>query len=82
MLEIVLRDQPCARDQPVESIPSGWNFRIKTDQHGQLKRRKARFFAKGYRQVKGIDFQESFAPVVRYDSLRVVLEEIYKLICF
>ena len=54
-------------------IPSGWNFRIKTDQHGQLKRRKARFFAKGYRQVRGIDFQESFAPVVRYDLLRVVL---------
>jgi hypothetical protein len=49
------------------------NFWIKIDKHGQLKRRKARFFAKGYRQVKGIDFQESFAPVVRYDSLRVVL---------
>ena len=54
-------------------IPSGWNFKIKTDKDGQPKRRKARFFAKGYRQIKGIDFQESFAPVVRYDSLRVVI---------
>lgn len=55
------------------SIPSGWNFKIKTDKNGQPKRRKARFFAKGYRQIKGIDFQESFAPVVRYDSLRVLM---------
>lgn len=55
------------------SIPSGWNFKIKTDKDGQPKRRKARFFAKGYRQIKGIDFQESFAPVVRYDSLRVLM---------
>lgn len=54
-------------------IPSGWNFKIKTGKDGQPKRRKARFFAKGYRQIKGIDFQESFAPAVRYDSLRVVL---------
>ena len=37
------------------------------------KGRKARFFAKGYRQVKGIDYQELFAPVVRYDSLRVII---------
>lgn len=55
------------------SIPSGWNFKIKTDKDGQPKRRKARFFAKGYRQIKGIDFQEFFAPVVRYDSLRVLM---------
>ena len=54
-------------------IPSGWDFKVKTDRLGQPCRRKARFFAKGYRQVQGIDYQESFAPVVRYDSLRVIL---------
>ena len=54
-------------------IPSGWNFKVKTDKLGLPCRRKARFFAKGYRQVKGIDYQESFAPVVRYDSLRVIM---------
>lgn len=53
-------------------IPSGWNFKIKTGKDGLPKRRKARFFAKGYKQIKGIDFEESFAPVVRYDSLRVM----------
>lgn len=54
-------------------IPSGWDFKLKTDKLGLPCRQKARFFAKGYRQVKGVDYQESFAPVVRYDSLRVIL---------
>jgi hypothetical protein len=54
-------------------IPSGWDFKVKTDQFGHLLRRKARFFAKGYRQEKGVDYLELFAPVVRYDSLRLIL---------
>ena len=48
-------------------------FKLKTAKLGLPCRRKARFFAKGYRQVKGVDYQESFAPVVRYDSLRVII---------
>ena len=56
-----------------ECIPSGWNFKLKVDKKGVPYRRKARFFAKGYRQIQGIDYQESFAPVVRYDSLRVII---------
>jgi hypothetical protein len=51
-------------------IPSGWNFKIKTGKDSLPKRRKARFFAKDYRQVKGIDYQESFAPVVRYVHIK------------
>jgi hypothetical protein len=51
----------------------GWNVKIKTGKDGLPKRRKARFFEKGYRQTKGIDYQENFAPVVRYDSLRVLI---------
>jgi hypothetical protein len=54
-------------------IPSGWDFKLKTDKLGLPCRRKARFFAQGYCQVKGIDYQESFSPVVRCDSLRVIL---------
>ena len=54
-------------------IPSGWNFKIETEKAGLPKGRKARFFAKGYRQTKGIDYQETFASVVRYDSLRVLI---------
>jgi hypothetical protein len=54
-------------------IPSGWDYKLKTEKLGLPCQRKARFFAKGYRQVKGVDYQESFAPVVRYDSLRVII---------
>jgi hypothetical protein len=53
-------------------IPSGWVFKLKTDKLGLPCRRKARFFVKGYRQVKGVDYQGSFASVVRYDSLCVI----------
>jgi Reverse transcriptase (RNA-dependent DNA polymerase) len=56
-----------------QCITSGWNFKLKVDKTGTPYRRKARFFAKGYRQIQGIDYQESFAPVVRYDSLRVII---------
>lgn len=38
-----------------------------------------RFFAKGYRKVKGTDYQESFALVVRYDSLWVQSQPITRL---
>lgn len=47
-------------------------FQVKTDNLGQPYSRKDRFFAKGYRQVNGIDCQESFTPIARYDSLRII----------
>ena len=34
---------------------------------------KARPVAQGHRQIEGIDYTETFAPVVRYDSVRVFL---------
>ena len=53
-------------------IPSGWDFKVKTDRLGHPSRRKARFFAKGYNQIKGLDYLDSFAPVVRLDSFRAM----------
>ena len=54
-------------------IPSGWDFKVKTDRLGHPSRRKARFFAKGYNQIKGLDYLDSFAPVVRLDSFRAII---------
>jgi len=38
-----------------------------------VERYKARLVIKGYSQIAGIDYEETFAPVTRYDSLRLVI---------
>lgn len=53
-----------------KAIRSKWVFKLKRDQQGNIARYKARLVAKGCSQVKGIDYDETFSPVVRYASLR------------
>jgi hypothetical protein len=48
-------------------------FRNKQDEHGVVTRNKARLMAKGYAQVAGLDFEETFAPVARLESIRLLL---------
>ena len=36
-------------------------------------RNKARLVCKGYAQIEGLDFEETFAPVVRLESIRMFL---------
>lgn len=50
-----------------------WIFKKKFDNNGDIIKYKARFVAKGYNQKEGIDFSETFAPVVRYESIRFLL---------
>lgn len=54
-------------------IKNKWVYRIKTNSNSEITRYKARLVAKGYTQQKGIDYDEMFVPVVRYDSVRVLL---------
>ena len=54
-------------------VTSRWVFVKKTDEHGNLERYKARLVARGFQQIPGQDFNETFAPVVRFTSIRVVL---------
>jgi hypothetical protein len=48
-------------------------FRNKQDEFGVVTRNKARLVVKGYSQVKGLDFEETFAPVARLESIHILL---------
>jgi hypothetical protein len=54
-------------------VGTKWVFRNKQDEHGVVTRNKTRLVAKGYSQVEGLDFSETFAPVARLESIRILL---------
>jgi hypothetical protein len=49
-----------------------WVYKLKRDVNGSVTRYKARIVAKGYNQQYGIDYNETFAPVLKYKSLRII----------
>ncbi|KAH9670869.1 Integrase catalytic domain-containing protein [Citrus sinensis] len=54
-------------------IGTKWVFRNKMDESSVVVRNKARLVAQGYNQEEGIDFDETFAPVARLESIRMLL---------
>jgi hypothetical protein len=54
-------------------VGNKWVFYNKQDDHGVVTRNKARLVAKWYSQVEGLYFNETFAPVARLESIRILL---------
>ena len=63
---------PRPKDKNV--ISTKWVFRNKLDENGQVTRNKAKLVCKGYAQIEGIDFEETFAPVARMEAIRTILD--------
>ena len=54
-------------------IGTKWIFKNKVDEFGTVTRNKARLVAQGYNQQEGIDFDQTYAPVARLESIRMLL---------
>ncbi|GJV49029.1 retrovirus-related pol polyprotein from transposon TNT 1-94 [Tanacetum coccineum] len=55
-------------------IGTKWVYRNKLDENGIVTRNKARLVAQGYNQQEGINYDETYAPVARLESIRILLD--------
>jgi len=65
--EVVLRPE----GKPV--VTSRWLYMIKHVADGSIEKFKARFVARGFSQIEGVDYDETFAPITRYTSIRSLI---------
>jgi hypothetical protein len=54
-------------------LPCTWAFRCKRFPDGSVRKLKARFCARGDLQIEGVDYFETFAPVVNWQTIRLML---------
>ena len=58
-------------DQQV--LPGKWVYKVKYGADGQVDKLKARYVAKGYAQVEGLDFFDTYAPTCKPETFRILL---------
>jgi hypothetical protein len=56
-----------------KAVENKWIFKKKTDADGNVTVYKARLVAKGFRQIQGVDYDETFSLVAMLKSIRILL---------
>ena len=75
-IESIGDNQVCNLVDPpdcVKTIDCKWIYKKKIDMDGNVHVHKARLVAKGFRQIQGVDYDETFSPVAMLKSVRIML---------